>query len=122
MSPVFNYDRYGRTTKSRSKNSDSFGYFWRSFLVPGWGEYNLGLKKEAAVFFITDILLAGTAAGFNYYSGVRTDEYKDFAEIYAGVDRVGKSESLLDSHFQLRQYASIQRAEEHQTVFQRKVR
>jgi hypothetical protein len=93
MSPVFNYDRYGRTTKSKSKNSDSFGYFWRSFLIPGWGEYNLGLKKEAAVFFITDILLAGTAAGFNYYSGVRTDEFKDFAEIYAGVDPVGKSEA-----------------------------
>jgi hypothetical protein len=90
--PVLNYDRYGRTTKSRTKDSDGFGYFWRSLLIPGWGEYKLGLKKEAAMFFITDIILAGAAAGLNYYSGVRTDEYKEYATLYAGVNPDGKSE------------------------------
>jgi hypothetical protein len=60
---VLGYDRYGRTSKSRSKDSDGFSYFWRSLLVPGWGEYKLGLKKEAAVFLMTDIFMIGTAAG-----------------------------------------------------------
>ncbi len=90
---VLNYDRYGRASKSRSKDSEGFSYFWRSLLVPGWGEYRLGLKKEAAMFFITDIFLIGTAAGLNYYSGIRTDEYKDYAELYAGVNPSGKSDS-----------------------------
>ena len=90
---VLGYDRYGRTSKSRSKDSDGFSYFWRSLLVPGWGEYKLGLKKEAAVFLMTDIFMIGTAAGLKYYSGVRTEEYKDYAEIYAGVSTSGKSDS-----------------------------
>jgi hypothetical protein len=87
------YDRYGRKSKASSGSNDGFSYFWRSLLVPGWGEYKLGFKKQAAVFFITDMFMIGTAAALNYYSGVRTDEYKDFAEMYAGVDRSGKSES-----------------------------
>lgn len=91
--PVFNYDRYGRTTKNKSKNSDGFSYFWRSLLVPGWGEYKLGLKKEAGIFLLTDLFLIGTAAGLNYYSGIRTDEFKDYAELYAGVNTGGKTDS-----------------------------
>ncbi|MBU4486766.1 MAG: hypothetical protein KKD38_07535 [Candidatus Delongbacteria bacterium] len=90
---ILNYDRYGRTTKSKSKDSDGFSYFWRSLLIPGWGEYKLGLKKEAGIFFITDLFLIGTAAGLNYYSGIRTDEYKDYAELYAGVNVSGKTDS-----------------------------
>jgi len=90
---IFSYDRYGRTSKVKSKDSDGFSYFWRSLLVPGWGEYRLGLKKEASIFLITDLLLIGTAAGLNYYSGIRTDEFKDFAELYAGVNASGKQES-----------------------------
>jgi len=90
---IFSYDRYGRTSKVKSKDSDGFSYFWRSLLVPGWGEYRLGLKKEASMFLITDLLLIGTAAGLNYYSGIRTDEFKDYAELYAGVNASGKQES-----------------------------
>jgi len=90
---VFGYDRYGKTSKNKSKSNDGFSYFWRSLLVPGWGEYKLGLKKDAVMFFAADILLIGTAAGLNYYSGIRTDEYKDYAELYAGVNPNGKSEN-----------------------------
>ncbi|HQP68894.1 MAG TPA: hypothetical protein PLK90_00690 [Clostridiales bacterium] len=90
---VLDYDRYGRTSKTKSKESDGFSYFWRSLLIPGWGEYKLGLKKEAGMFFAADLILIGTAAGLNYYSGLRTDEYKDYAELYAGVNPSGKSES-----------------------------
>lgn len=90
---VLDYDRYGRTAKKKSGDSDGFSYFWRSLLIPGWGEYKLGLKKEAGMFLAADLILIGTAAGLNYYSGVRTVEYKDYAELYAGVDPSGKSES-----------------------------
>jgi hypothetical protein len=90
---IFGFDRYGRASKVKSKDSDGFSYFWRSLLVPGWGEYKLGLKKEASMFLITDLLMIGTAAGLNYYSGVRTDEFKDYAELYAGVNASGKSEN-----------------------------
>lgn len=86
------YDRYGRSNK-RKTDGDGFSYFWRSFLIPGWGEYKLGFKKQAAVFLVTDLLLIGAAASLNYYSGVRTDEYKVFAEIHAGVNPSGKSDS-----------------------------
>ncbi len=91
--PLNAYDRYGRTSKTKSGGNDGFSYFWRSLLIPGWGEYKLGYKKQAAVFLLTDVLMIGTAAGLNYYSGVRTDEYRDFAETYAGVNSSGKSDS-----------------------------
>ncbi|MFO7810402.1 MAG: hypothetical protein R6V47_03405 [Candidatus Delongbacteria bacterium] len=90
---VFGYDRYGRKSSESSSESDSFSYFIRSLVLPGWGEYKLGYKKQAAVFLITDILLIGTAAGFNYYSNVRTDEYREYAQMYAGVDPSGKSDT-----------------------------
>ncbi len=91
--PLNAYDRYGRTSKAKSGVNDGFSDFWRSLLIPGWGEYKLGYKKQAAVFLLTDVLMIGTAAGLNYYSGVRTDEYRDFAETYAGVNASGKSDS-----------------------------
>ncbi len=87
------YDRYGRKSKPRSETNDGFSYFWRSLLIPGWGEYKLGYKEQAAALFVADIFLIGTASGLNYYSGVRTDEYKDFAERYAGVSSSGKPDS-----------------------------
>ncbi len=93
LMPLQAYDRYGRSTKSKSKSGDGFSYFWRSLLIPGWGEYKLGYKKQAAVFLLTDVFMIGAAAGLNYYSGVRTDEYMDFAEMYAGVNTSGKSDS-----------------------------
>ncbi|MCK4980476.1 MAG: hypothetical protein KAS62_08770, partial [Candidatus Delongbacteria bacterium] len=43
-------DRYGKNKKGAKKKGDGFKYFMRSFLVPGWGEYKLGRKKEAATF------------------------------------------------------------------------
>lgn len=89
----FGYDRYGRTQKSSSGGSDGFSYFWRSLIVPGWGEYKLGYKNQAAGFFITDILLIGAALGLNYYSDLRTDEYKDYAVMYAGISTSGKTDS-----------------------------
>lgn len=85
-------DRYGKDKKGEKKKSDSFKYFIRSFLVPGWGEYKLGRKKEAAGFFITEISLIAVAAGFKYYSAVREDDYKDLAILKAGVDSSGKDE------------------------------
>lgn len=87
------YDRYGKKSKSGSGNNDGFSYFWRSLIVPGWGEYKLGYKKQAAAFLITDFFMIGAAAGLNYYSGVRTDEYIGYAEMYAGVNSSDKSDS-----------------------------
>ena len=85
-------DRYGKDKKGAKKKSDSFKYFIRSFLVPGWGEYKLGRKKEAAGFFITEISLIAVAAGFKYYSAIREDDYKDLAVLQAGINPNGKDE------------------------------
>ena len=84
-------DRYGKDKKSKKK-ADSFKYFIRSFIVPGWGEYKLGRKKEAAAFLITDISLIAIATGFKYYSGIREDDYKELAMLKAGVDPSGKDD------------------------------
>lgn len=85
-------DRYGKGDKDKKKKTDSFKYFIRSFIVPGWGEYKLGRKKEAATFFITEVSLIAVAAGFSYYSSIREDDYKDLAALKAGVDPSGKDE------------------------------
>ena len=86
------FDRYGRSKTTGNTSGDGFSYFWRSLIVPGWGEYKLGHKKQAAMFFVSDILLITAAFGFNYYSGIRTDEYREYASLYAGVDTSGKKQ------------------------------
>ena len=85
-------DRYGKNKKGVKKRGDGFKYFMRSFLVPGWGEYKLGRKKEAATFFITDLCLIAVAGGFKYYAAIREDDYKDMAVLYAGIDPSGKDD------------------------------
>ncbi len=89
--PGMSSDRYGRSKRTDKSGGEGFKYFWRSFLIPGWGEYNLGHKRQAAMFFVSDVLLITAAAGLNYYSGIRTDEYREYASLYAGVDISGKS-------------------------------
>ena len=85
-------DRYGKDNNSKKKKSDGFKYFMRSFLVPGWGEYKLGRKKEAATFFIAELSLIAVAVGFKYYSSIREDDYKDLAVLQAGINPSGKDD------------------------------
>ncbi|MDA3838979.1 MAG: hypothetical protein PF574_08365 [Candidatus Delongbacteria bacterium] len=85
-------DRYGKDKKGAKKRGDGFKYFMRSLAVPGWGEYKLGRKKEAAAFFITEVSLIAVAAGFKYYSGIREDDYKDLAVLQAGINTSGKDD------------------------------
>ena len=85
-------DRYGKDKKNAKKRGDGFKYFMRSFLVPGWGEYKLGRKKEAAAFFITELSLIAVASGFKYYSSIREDDYKELAVLQAGINPSGKDD------------------------------
>ncbi|MDA3886549.1 MAG: hypothetical protein PF638_13225 [Candidatus Delongbacteria bacterium] len=85
-------DRYGKDKKDAKKRGDGFKYFMRSLLVPGWGEYKLGRKKEAAAFLITELSLIAVASGFKYYSSIREDDYKDLAVMQAGIDPSGKDD------------------------------
>lgn len=57
-----------------------------SFLIPGLGEYYSGHKTRAKAFFITEVLLWSTYAGFKIYENWIEDEYKVFATDHARID------------------------------------
>ena len=79
----------GRTrtySKSSSKaNKERYKYFFKSLLLPGWGEYELGNKNETKFFAAVELGLIASAIGFYLYSDSREDDYKEFAKVHAGV-------------------------------------
>lgn len=85
--------RRGNKSKKQSKaTSERFSYFLKSLVLPGWGEYAMGNKKESLFFASTEVVLIAAAVGLNYYSGVREDDYKKYARAHAGVNSDGKQE------------------------------
>ncbi|MBN1967833.1 MAG: hypothetical protein JXR48_13085 [Candidatus Delongbacteria bacterium] len=85
----FEFNARGRTrsgsVSKTSSSKDTYKYFFKSLLLPGWGEYELGYKNGTKFFAITEIGLIASALGFYLYSDSKTDEYKDFARTHAGI-------------------------------------
>jgi len=71
-------------TKSKGKA------FMLSFLLPGLGEYYVGARTKAKVFFAAELTLWLTYAGFITYREWRVQDYRAYAAAHANVDLQGK--------------------------------
>jgi len=77
--------------KSANSGSTSKGKaIFRSFLIPGWGEFYAGRKKRARNFFVTEVLLWSAYASFKIYENWIEKEYTQFAKSHARIDPTGK--------------------------------
>ena len=59
--------------------------FLKSLIIPGWGQKSLGAKVSARNFFVTEVLLLGSAFGLNAYSKWLKSDMQAFAAHHAGV-------------------------------------
>lgn len=89
------------------------GRFWRSLLIPGWGQQAGGRGSSAASFLAVEgALWAGYAGLWGVY-GIRRDTYRTYATTHAGAQTSGKTGEYFDdlgfyaSHHQHNQFASV---------------
>ncbi len=73
-----------------SKKTGGGAFFFKSLLVPGWGQHALGAKKAKRNFLVSEAVLLGSAIGFNVYRDWLQQDYIAFASSHAGVDPAGK--------------------------------
>lgn len=67
-----------------------------SALVPGWGEYYVGHKKKARIFFTVEALSWIGFIGFTTYGNWKEDDFIRLANERAGTDLDGKDDWFLD--------------------------
>lgn len=59
--------------------------FFKSLVVPGWGQLELGQKSAALTFFGTEVALVGGMLALNSYGRAGRADYHSLAAAYAGV-------------------------------------
>jgi len=64
--------------------------FFRSLLVPGWGQKYLGMGPAGKKFLAAELALWGGWAALRTYGGWVKEDYKNFAALHARVDSKGK--------------------------------
>ncbi|HEU4929930.1 MAG TPA: hypothetical protein VFU38_08870 [Candidatus Krumholzibacteria bacterium] len=74
-----------------------------SLLLPGLGDWKLGNKNRATVFFAVEGLIWVSFATFQVQGGDYEEEYEDLAARFAGVSRSGHSD---DFYATIRDYDS----------------
>ena len=85
-----NYYFYGNSSfkpipKSSSPIEDSGTYFFKSFLLPGWGQYSRGNHLGATAYFSIELfLLSGFTAQLLNKKWLESD-YRDFAQQHAFI-------------------------------------
>ena len=70
--------------------------FWRSLLVPGWGQRYVGREAAGARFFAAELLLWGGYFAFLRVEDLREDEYQRYAAEHARARTAGKSDTFFD--------------------------
>jgi hypothetical protein len=88
-------------TKSTSK-----AVFY-SIMLPGLGQYYLGEKTQAKVFFMIDAVIITSFIVFTVQGNLREDEYQEYARVFAGLTRTDHSDDyygLLTSYDSSREY------------------
>jgi hypothetical protein len=65
-----------------------------SLLIPGLGDYKLGNRGRAAVFFAVEAGIWVSYAVFQGQGSSREDEYQNLAMLFAGVSRTGHSDEF----------------------------
>ncbi len=72
------------------------GAFFRSLIVPGWGQYAIGATDRALVFGGIEAGLWVTAAGFSAMGSIYTSDYRAMAASVAGAAVEGKPRKYFD--------------------------
>jgi hypothetical protein len=67
-----------------------------SLLVPGGGQFYLGEKNRAGVYFGIEVVSWGTFVAFRTYANWKEDDYYAFAALHADADVSGKPESYME--------------------------
>jgi hypothetical protein len=74
--------------------SKSQGAFWRSLLIPGWGQrYAAG---QGGHFFAAELALWGGYFGFERLGDIRREQYRAYAAEKAGARPAGKGGGYFD--------------------------
>lgn len=76
-------------TKSFSKSKGQA--MFRSLIIPGWGQNYVGRNNRAKYFFITEVVLWTSYAGFKIYENWLENEYKVFAKTHAQANPTDKA-------------------------------
>ncbi|MDK9700969.1 MAG: hypothetical protein OEM52_12550 [bacterium] len=61
------------------------GAFFKSLLVPGWGQWKQGRKSTAVTFFTSEIALIATSIGIGEYADWLEADYRSIAAVYGGL-------------------------------------
>ena len=72
------------------------GRFWRSLLIPGWGQHANHQSVPAIRFLVLEGALWATYAGLRGAYGIRRDTFLTHAASHAGAQTSGKSDVYLD--------------------------
>jgi hypothetical protein len=78
-----------------------------SLLLPGLGQWYLGEKTQAKVFFAIDIAIWTSFVVFNVQAGLSEDQYQEYARTFAGVAGADHSDeyySVLTEYDSFRAY------------------
>ncbi len=91
------------------------GAFFRSLLLPGWGQHYAGADRASRLFLAAEAALWLGYVGFVSYGDWREQDYRAFAAAHAGVDLEGKNSTYFinignfDSIFDYNEYRLRQR-------------
>lgn len=70
--------------------------FWRSLLVPGWGQHYLGRSQSAARFLTAELILWSGHFAFVQLGDLRKDNFRAYAAEHARVRPAGKDKRFFD--------------------------
>ncbi|UCH85348.1 MAG: hypothetical protein JSW50_06575 [Candidatus Latescibacterota bacterium] len=65
-----------------------------SFLLPGLGQWRTGNKGEAKIFFSIEAAIWVSFAVFMVQGYVREEDYKEFAQVFAGIESTDHSDDF----------------------------
>ncbi len=63
--------------------------FFKSLLLPGWGQMSQGRPKEATIFLSSEAILIVTTFGLQTYGDWLKSDYRSVAALYAGIPNGG---------------------------------
>ena len=90
------------------------GGFWRSLVLPGWGQHAAGDRLGARRFLTAEAMLWLGYLGMQAVAEVREGNYRTYAATHAGARTEGKGKEYFDdlgfydSHLQHNRFARLQ--------------
>lgn len=88
--------------------------FW-SALIPGWSQYRSGHDRRAIAFASAEVVIWSTWIFSEFQGRYREDQYREFAQVYAGVPNVDRDDEdywrAVGANVDAEQYNEAQRIE-----------